>query len=298
MNLHSPSPRALLRLSVLALLLIGAFNYQTILDQYALATYHLNPSVAPIAQRLGLTRQAQAVLDRTQPRIDDKATFNTDCDTTKGELELGCFYRNRMYILQIDNPSLQPEMDVVTAHELLHAEWQRLSSTERTTLGRELERVYVQVADDDLRARMASYAQTEPGEEDNELHSILGTEYATLSPTLEAHYRTYFANRSVIVAAHQSYEAVFDTRRQELESQLSTIRSEKAQLTSLNNQMEAYRASGQISSYNALVPRQNALVDNINQQIAAYSTGVDEFNALSKSLDSQQITDTESAVSQ
>jgi hypothetical protein len=43
------------------------------------------------------------------------------------------------------------------------------------------------------------------------------------------------------------------------------------------------------------VPQQNRLVDTINRQIEAYQKGVDEYNGLSKSLDSQQITDTETA---
>jgi hypothetical protein len=41
------------------------------------------------------------------------------------------------------------------------------------------------------------------------------------------------------------------------------------------------------------VPQQNDLVDDINKRIATYKDGVDEYNALSKSLDSQEITDTE-----
>jgi uncharacterized protein YoxC len=81
----------------------------------------------------------------------------------------------------------------------------------------------------------------------------------------------------------------------ELENELAGIRAQKAQLTLMNRQLEAYKAAGQIASYNALVPRQNKLVDDINARIAAYRQGVDEYNGLSLSLDSQQITDTESA---
>ena len=59
--------------------------------------------------------------------------------------------------------------------------------------------------------------------------------------------------------------------------------------------MDAYKASGQVAAYNALVPRQNRLVESINRQIEAYRAAVDEYNQLSKSLDSQAITDTEPA---
>jgi hypothetical protein len=110
---------------------------------------------------------------------------------------------------------------------------------------------------------------------------------------LEAHYARYFVNRQQIVATHTAYQNVFNTRRAELEQDLADIRAAKGQLAVLNRQLESYRAAGMISQYNALVPRQNRMVDDINQRIGAYRVGVEEFNALSASLDSQQITDTE-----
>jgi hypothetical protein len=272
-----------------------AVNYQAILDQYALATFKPSSEVASIESRLELTTKAKALLYRSKPQIDSKTAFNSDCETRPHELELGCYYHQQIFVLKIDNVSLEPEMDVVTAHELLHAAWNTMSAGERQHLSTELQRVYTQVATDDLRERMTGYTQSEPGEEMNELHSILGTEFANLSPTLETHYAKYFAQRSVIVAAHAAYSAVFNDRRTELESELATIRNLKGQLGVLNQQMESYKSGGQIDRYNALVPRQNRMVDDINRRIEEYRQGVDEYNALSKSLDSREITDTETA---
>jgi len=274
----------------------AALNYQQLLDQYALATYHPAPDVASIESRIGLTDYARGVFYRTDPQVASKSAFNTDCETTRGELELGCYYRNSIYILHIDNQSLAPEMDVVTAHELLHAAWARLSSDEKTKLTSQLEQAFTSLADADLRDRMAQYAQSEPGQQANELHSILGTEYVTLPPELEAYYARYFTSRAQIVAAHEKYQTVFTTRKAELENQLATIRNLKAQLNVVNRQLESYRSSGNIPAYNSLVPKQNSLVDGINTRIDNYQSGVDEYNALSKSLDSQLITDTEAGV--
>jgi hypothetical protein len=286
-----------LQLALVAILIGLGLNYQNLLDEYALASFHPASQMSAIISRLGLTRTAKATLYRTGPQLDSKTAFNNDCQTTKGELELGCYYRRHVYVLQIENTSLQPEMDVVTAHELLHAAWDRYSPAQRAKLGAELEAAYASLADPELRSRMADYATSEPGQQDNELHSILGTEYANLSPELEAHYARYFASRAPIVAAHAAYKAVFDSRRHELEAELATIRSLKAQLATINRQLEQYRASGQIAQYNALIPKQNGLVDSINSRIDNYQQGVDEYNALSRSLDSQEITDTESNVS-
>jgi hypothetical protein len=284
-----------MQLGLLAVMVLLALNWNTLQDQYALATFHPAGDMASIEAQIGLTPKARAMFYRSSPRVDSKTTFNADCNTQPHELELGCYYRGRIYVLHIDNASLAPEMEVVTAHELLHAAWSRMSAADRAHYGKELEDYYESLHDKDLTARMQGYAQSEPGEQDNELHSILGTEYAGLPPDLEAHYAQYFATRGQIVAAHATYLAVFNTRRAELEHELAAIRSEKGSLAVLNQQLASYRAAGNISAYNALVPRQNRLVDDINGRIATYRQAVDEFNALSRSLDSQEITDTEVA---
>ncbi len=282
-------------LGVLALVVLAGLNRDALLNQYALATYHPTPDVAAFESRITLTPAARATLYRAAPKYDAKADFNADCDTKPHELELGCYYRAHIYILNIENDSLAPEMDVVGAHELLHAVWSQMSSSEQAQLGAELKRVYKSLGDKDLTDRMAGYAASEPGEEANELHSILATEYLNLSPVLEAHYAKYFMDRKQVVARHAAYQNVFDSRRRELERELATIRSEKATLSGINRQMDAYKARGQYQAYNELVPQQNRLVETINTQIAAYQAGVDEYNGLSKSLDSQTITDTETA---
>jgi hypothetical protein len=61
----------------------------------------------------------------------------------------------------------------------------------------------------------------------------------------------------------------------------------------MNQRMDSLKSAGKISQYNAMVSAQNGLVDDINRRIASYQTAVEEYNALSKSLDSQLITDTE-----
>ncbi|MEO7617393.1 MAG: hypothetical protein ABIS59_00975 [Candidatus Saccharibacteria bacterium] len=278
------------QLVFLALVLTGAYKYQFILDQYAIATFAPKPEVASIIDRLGLTSEAKGILYRTKPQIDSKAAFNADCKTSKGELELGCYVNGRIYILKIENASLAPEMDVVLAHELLHAGYDRLNRGQKAIVDADLEAAYEKLTDADLKQRMADYAISEPGQRDNELHSILGTEYAGLGTALEGHYATYFADRNVVVEAQMTYQKVFEDRRRALDSDLAGIRALKTQLSALNRRMEGLKSSGSIAAYNSLVPQQNQLVDTINTRIRAYQQGVDEYNALSKSLDSQQIT--------
>ena len=277
-------------LVALAVLALVAFNLQWLIDQYYLHAFNPSPDMGKILDELSLTGSAKGMMYRGQPRIDDKQAFNKDCDPSKGELELGCYVNGRIYVLKISNRDLASEMEVVTAHEFLHDAYTRLGGAERRRVDSMVERAVSNIHDAELDARLADYAKTEPGERDNELHSILGTEYANLPADLEQYYAKYFNNRSVIVAAHSQYQTVFNNRRAQIDQELSTIRQLKAQLSYLNAEMSGLKAGGNISGYNTLVPRQNALVDQVNSLIAQYNLDVDEYNSLSQSLNSQQIT--------
>ena len=73
------------------------------------------------------------------------------------------------------------------------------------------------------------YARIEPGEHANELHSILGTEVAELSPDLEEYYAKYFTDRASVTALHASANAVFvelKARTDDLVSQMNALRTE------------------------------------------------------------------------
>lgn len=278
--------RTIVELSILGSLIFIGFNFQTIADEVALRTFQPNAQLAPIIDELALTPHAKAILYRMHPQVDDKAAFNTHCTPAVGDLELGCFDGRHIYILNISNASLAPEMTVVLAHELLHAVWARETVAQHNTLTTELEPIYSGLHDEDLNVRMAGYAKSEPGERDNELHSIFPTEYSKLNPALDSYYAETFTDRSVIIKAHVAYQSVFNTRRSELSLQLQQINGLKSQLAGIESQMNSYKARGTISSYNALVPRQNTLVQQANALIAVYKREVDEYNALSTALQS------------
>ena len=284
------NPKFIIQILLFGVIITAVLNVQTILDRYALATFRPDPEIAAIVDRLKLTSKAMAILARSEPVIDDKVLFNRDCQTSKGELELGCYVNGHIFVLKIENADLAPEMDVVLAHELLHAAYDRLGSSGKAAVNLGLEAAFAKNSDPDLGQRMKEYETSEPGQKNNELHSIFGTEYGSLDTSLESHYLNYFEDRKVIVAAQKQYQNVFVARRRSLDVDLAGIRVLKSQLTVLNRRMESLKNSESIAAYNSLVPQQNQLVDNINTRIKIYQQGVDEYNALSKSLDSQQIT--------
>lgn len=267
-------------------LLLALVNAQALYDEYAVATYKSTPEVAAIVDRLKLTPQGQRLVARSKPSLLEKGAFNTACETSAEELELGCYYRGRVHVLRISAPELRTEMDTVMAHELLHVAWVRLSAQEQARLGRELTAVARGLNDPDLQRRLEAYRKSQPGQETNELHSILPTEYRNLTPSLEKYYARYFSNRMVIVAAHEEFERVFESRRQSLDQELARIHALKRDLASVNARLDALKAAGRIAEYNRLIPRQNALVEDINRRIGHYRRGVEEYNSLSKELDS------------
>ncbi len=276
-------------LLVCGTLIYGLANYQNLADRLALATYKPSAEISGFVGRTTMTERAKAMFYRNNPRIDDKTTFNTDCDVQGQVLEIGCFTGRRIYILNITNPELTSNMDVTAAHELLHAAYARLSASEKTQINQQLETAFVALNNKDLNDLIAKYDQSEPGQRDNELHSLLGTQYANLSPELEAHYRQYFSNRSAIVAAYNRSQSAFASREADLNARLVKINIDKASLSALNTQMDTLLRAGRVSDYNALVPRQNALVQSLKSEINAYNELVDEYNKLGQSLNSQQI---------
>lgn len=276
-------------LLVWSALLLAAWQWRWLRDQYVLRTYTPTPAVMSLIDGIELSPAGRAALYRSQPSVDDKTLFAQHCPTESAGLELGCYDRGKIYVLQIDNAELAPEMKVVLVHEILHAVWEDLSAGERQKLTAEVLQYYQekQSSSQDLRERMAGYAETEPGEEANELHSIFGSEAAVLPDALEAHYGRYVKNRPTVVDYHQQYAQVFQGRLAQLERELVAIQSDKVALDALNSRMESLRRSGKIAEYNALVPQQNRMVVAINARIEAYRLAVEDYNALSLVLDAQ-----------
>jgi hypothetical protein len=296
-------------------------NRQYVLDQLDVWSYQPSTAIASIAERAGLSDQGKFYLYASKADIETGAQFNTNCSRQEsGNAILGCYANKRIYVYDVTNAQLNGVEEATAAHEMLHAIWDRMSDGDKKTVGDSLLAYYTTLNDPTLNARMAYYDRTEPGQKLNELHSILGTEYAQLSPQLEAHYTKYFSDRSKVVALHSSYEAVFSSlksRSHVLSAQLDVLKasidSETAQynsgVASINSDGTALKDSqasvdrtsqSQVNAFNvkrqALLDRigaLDALRTEINNQTDTYNTKVTELNKiavttndLNKSLDS------------
>jgi chromosome segregation ATPase len=185
-------------------------------------------------------------------------------------------------------------MTVSIAHEMLHAAYQQLDGKERRSLNAELERVYQSLADPQLTELVDSYRVSEPRAHHNELHSLLATQVATLSPRLERYYRRWFRDRQQVVAAFQSYNTVLtdlERRHDELQAQVDSLQAQLTDLESrvlvasqrsrdLSGQINSLREQGRIEESNELVPAQNAAAAETNDLVAQGRDLLGQYDAL------------------
>jgi len=294
-------------------------NRQLLIDSYLAWQYKPSSEITAITSRTTMTEEGKFYFYASHPELNDRESFNSTCTAKDSEqsVVLGCYTGMRIYVFDIDNPKLDGIKEVTAAHEMLHAAYDRLSITERERVDGLVQAQLSKITDERILGLVKEYDKTEPGERLNELHSILGTEVAQLSPELETYYQQYFKNRGAVVALAESYGAVFD----ELKSRAATLLAEltaladridarNAQYTiaaqQLNNDIEAFNArarAGQMTraqfdseraELEASQSNLQSLYDSIKADIALYDTKRDELEAintesevLNRSIDSK-----------
>lgn len=308
-------------LTNLALLLatVGAGYFvvvyrQDIQDWWSLRQYQAPADIQKIADETTMVARGRDLFYVSQPQVEDREAFNMHC-SRKGEktIILGCYSAQRIYLYNVTDPRLYGVEQVTAAHEMLHAAYERMNSTDKTALNALLEAELPRVTDERLQSLIALYAETEPGEKLNEMHSILGTEYGNLSPDLERYYQRYFSDRSKVVELANQYKGTFeasqakiaqleaqlaeikqqiDTNTQVLTTKKAEIEAEVTRLNSLrstntteyNKAVPAYYAM--VAAHNRLVVDTRALIDQYNQLVMERNSEATAQNSLYNNLDS------------
>lgn len=244
---------------LLGVSLFVVFNRQYVYDSVRFWTYQPTTQVTSLADAIQFTDDGKFLFYASHPRIEDSQSFNQSCDRKEQNTAvIGCYVDDTVYVYNVTNNELNGIKEVTAAHEMLHAAYQRLSDNERKKINRLVEEEYAKLSADPAYAeRMAFYARTEPGERDNELHSIIGSELGSINPELEAHYSQYFHDRSKVVAFYNAYNKTF----KELEQQSKSL---AAQLDSLSKKIESDK-----TSYSSEVDALNADVEEFKRRDAA-----------------------------
>ncbi len=294
-------------------------NRQYIIDQIIVWQYQPSSAVTAIVARTRMNEAGKFYFYASTPAIESAANFNKSCTKQEeGTAILGCYSGRRIYVYDVTNKQLDGIEEVTAAHEMLHAAYDRLSGEEKQKVDSLLEAEFEKLKhDEEFAERMAFYERTEPGERNNELHSIIGTEIPSIGSELEAYYGRYFNDRSEVVALHASYEAIFEqleARSEEISAELTRlVDTINAKTTSynkaievLNNDIEAFNRranNGGFSSQSEFEAERAVLVargeqlastrDAISHSIARYNelreelaAVASESEALNRSIDS------------
>jgi len=289
-----PYLKSVIGLTMFILLVSGGYwlinNYRYLLDVYAKNTSSPNSTAAVYSKDLELTEEGSLMLFGTYPEIKVKEDFNSECSPAQNVIELGCYKTiiNKIYILDINEPNLEDIETITMAHELLHSAYERLNSKEKNRINNLLnDELSLLKEDKELSDRLKNYETSQPGSQNNELHSMLGTEYKNLSAELEEYYRNYFSNRLKIVSLNEKNENYILSKEQDIQAQKQYIESLQSQLDTLENRMDQLKGSNKISQFNALVPQQNYLVELIRTEIEEYNAKVITYNDIINSINSR-----------
>ena len=298
----------------------GIFFYrQPIIDQVNVWQFQPTSEVNALAERSGIGGYGNFLYLASKPSLEDSQAFNNVCNRVESTTSiLGCYSNYQIYIYNVTDAKLDGVREVTAAHEMLHAAYLRMSNSEKVKVDALLEEEYKKLETDTIFSdRMAFYERTEPGQRDNELHSVIGTEVASISPELEAHYKQYFSDRSKVVALNTKYISVFQenqNRASELLAQYNaleaSVSSRKVQYQtdyqSLENDIQSFNSkvtSGVISNasqYNiqksyleariaTLNANRTSIINDIDKQESIrneYNLVASEIEKLNNSLDS------------
>ncbi|MEO5950116.1 MAG: hypothetical protein ABIQ04_01565 [Candidatus Saccharimonadales bacterium] len=231
------------------------FNRQWVVDELSIWQFKPSSEVTALAEGSSLNDNGKFIYYASQPSIESTQHFNDVCGTTEQSTAiLGCYSAQRIYVYNVTDVRLDGIKEVTAAHEMLHAAYQRLSDADRKNVDSLLDVEYNKLKDDAKFAeRIAFYARSEPGERDNELHSIIGTEVDSVSPALESYYSRYFTDRKVVLGHYSKYSTVF----KEIEDKSNAL---SASLTTLGSKIEKNTA------------QYNSDVKSLNQDILDFNT--------------------------
>lgn len=284
---------------ILPLFLLGGlvfawFHRWDIYDFVRLRNYQPSTKVVSLASSTTMNDKARRVFYVYHPELDDKAAFNRHCSNTERTIVLGCYVSGQgIYVYNVTEPRLQGIVEVTSAHEMLHAAYERLGSSDKKRINNLLSQAYDKVTDQRIRDNIDDYRKN-GADITNELHSILGSEVRSLPPELEQYYTRYFTDRLNLVSYSEKYEQAFaerkqqvandDLKLQELKQQIdaaqSTLANQKTALDSGRGHLDNLLATKQFEAYNSGVPAFNRLVNSFNIQARNISHLIDEYNML------------------
>ena len=218
-------------------------NERHLKDQLVAQQFDAPAEILGYVEEAGLSAVGKLYLMTSLPRVVPAVEFDRYCTRSEpGIGVLGCYTLRdgRIFLFDVTDQRLTSVEPVVAAHEMLHAAWARLSSSERAEVATLLEEGFAALAaDHPLRDRIQNYEDNRADSRIPELYAILGTEITSLPQPLEAHYATYFTDRSKVVAHADAVYAVFATLQDQLLILSNDLESRNAEIEGLRYAYDA-----------------------------------------------------------
>lgn len=304
MKLFKRLASGLITVGVVVALPVVWAQRQDISDWYQLRDYSPPVEVAALATDTTMNPDSRKLFYINKPVIADEKEFNDACSQNEASIVLGCYIpRKGIFLFDVKDPRLTGVKEVTAAHELLHAAYERLSSSERAEVDRLTAQAFAEANSQRINATVEKYRAHDPSVVPNELHSIIGTEVRNIPPALETYYQRYFTNRVAVVDYSDRYEKEFDSRMQTAEGLKKQIEQLKAVIDGEQNeislQYEALKqsrqrindleASGDITARNNLVAPFNNQVNEYNRLVTTAQQNIDKHNQLVEQVKDLQV---------
>lgn len=264
--------------------------------------YAPSAEMAKIAESLELTGKGQRIFSATRPALEDKEAFNEHCDSHDADIALlGCYAGGQIFVYQIEDEELKLANNVTTAHELLHAVWERTDEGEKAKLESLLEELMTE-KQEWFDTELEAYSEAEKMEE---VYTRAGTKLAELPEELEKHYGEIFQNRANIVEYYETYSAPFEELQEKLEDLEQKITAENdeiekaktdytqramaweakvAQFNSCARSMGCFKSDAEFQTKRQAMTSEQTELENlrqeINRRIDENNARVDEYNEL------------------
>lgn len=289
---------SLIILTIPVLLIGGFFFFATSelrrSDEDVLKTYKPAPEIAEIAEKNTLTDKGKATLYRSDPKLADAQTFMKSCQTKARGIEpLACiapkpgggpFGGRQIFLLKIDDPRFADHKYAAAVHEMLHSAYERLGSDEKKRINALLDLEFSKHQDDSYLKEVAERLKARKGTGiegvQSELHSKFAVEHADLSPELEEYYKQYFNDRQKVVELFNN--GGFSMRARRIEEIAYELRVLSPQITSLQNQLDAYHNAGDQTNFNRLIGQYNSMVAQYNAKVAESTKDYNEIQEFYK----------------
>lgn len=275
---------------VLALLAIGVWKYNALADWAKLRNYQPPEDIVKLADEDTMTPYARHIYYVNHPQlVPSSSQFKTDCPQIEQTIVLGCYQSSEdgIFLRDVTDSRLNGVEEVTAAHEMLHGAYERLSSSDKNYVNSLLTNYYNNgLSDQRIKDTIEAYKKSEPKDVVNEMHSVFGTEVASLPSQLEAYYSRYFDKRAAVANFASGYEAEFTNRinqikafedqlanlKQQIDTEESALNQQQSQLEADRNRLDNLRGSGSIAEYNSRVAA-------FNQEVSSYNTGVSRLRS-------------------